>query len=135
MAQCNGNGMHYGAALLGMSSRLAAPFGAVVHVRRRPYSGTGAHHKFDSLQTQWAKGKYLGLSTTLSQGHVIYTKAEAEQVEGFIHTFHVRSLVDPGPAQEEYEEPVPPATPSHRVRQKQSLGVGVSAVGPAVPRA
>ena len=101
------------AALTGTSSRLAAPFGAFVHVRRRPYTGAGTTAKPDSLKTQWVKGHYLGLSNTLNSGHVIYVPAAENQPGSFqpgsfIHTFHVRSLVHLGPVEDQYQEPVPP---------------------------
>ena len=106
------------AALTGMASKLAAPFGSTVHVRKRPYTGVGTTAKPDSLRSQWIKGKYLGLSSTLSSGHVIYIPPEDGQPESFIHTFHVRCLTDPGFLEEEFHEHIPDP-PLRRIRGKQ----------------
>ena len=116
------------ASLTGMTSRLAAPFGAIVHVRKRPYTGAGTTAKPDSLRTQWVRGHYLGLSNTLNNGHVIFVPAVDDQPEGFIHTFHVRELVHPGPMEGQYFEPEPPQRPSRRLRGKQSVAVRLEAV-------
>ena len=114
-------------ALTGMPSKLAAPSGAVVRVRKRPYTGAGTTAKPDSLRTQWVRGHYLGLSSTLNDGHVIYVPAVDDQPEGFIHTFHVRKLVHPGPLEDQYHEPEPPGRPSRRIRGKQSVAVRLEA--------
>ena len=106
------------AALTGMVSKLAAPFGSTVHVRKRPYTGVGTTAKPDSLRTQWIKGRYLGLSSTLNAGHVIYVPPEDGQPESFIHTFHVRRLTDPGFLEEEFHEHIP-NPPLRRIRGKQ----------------
>ena len=106
------------AALTGMESKLAAPFGSTVHVRKRPYTGAGTTAKPDSLRSQWIKGRYLGLSSTLNSGHVIYIPPEDGQPESFIHTFHVRCLTDPGFLEEEFREHHP-EPPLRRIRGKQ----------------
>ena len=106
------------AALTGMESKLAAPFGSTVHVRKRPYTGAGTTAKPDSLRSQWVKGRYLGLSSTLNSGHVIYIPPEDGQPETFIHIFHVRCLTDPGFLEEEFREHHP-EPPLRRIRGKQ----------------
>ena len=113
------------AALTGMASKLAAPFGSTVHVRKRPYTGVGTTAKPDSLRSQWIKGRYLGLSSTLSSGHVIYIPPEDGQPESFIHTFHVRCLTDPGFLEEEFHEHIPDP-PLRRIRGKQPPPPGIS---------
>ena len=106
------------AALTGTASKLAAPFGSTVHIRKRPDTGVGTTAKPDSLKSQWIKGKYLGLSNTLNSGHVVYIPPQDGQSESFVHTFHVRSLTDPGFLEEEFHEHIPDP-PLRRVRGKQ----------------
>ena len=122
------------AALTGMPSKLAAPFGATAHVRKRPYTGAGTTAKPDSLRTQWVQGHYLGLSSTLNERHVIFVPPVDDQPEGLIHTFHVRKLVHPGPLEDKYHEPEPPGRPSHRIRGKQSLDVRLEPLRPQQPK-
>eukprot|EP00439_Symbiodinium_sp_Y106_P050419 s505_g6.t1 len=73
------------ATVLGMETRLSAPFGARVLVRKREYGGSAEPGKPDDLAPRWVEGYYLGLSETVRRGHVIYVLKLtylARQVEG-----------------------------------------------------
>ncbi|CAE7814357.1 unnamed protein product [Symbiodinium microadriaticum] len=50
-----------------------------------------------SLESKWSKGRYVGLSSLLQRGHVVYLPDdEGDTGEKFLHTFHVRSgLIEP----------------------------------------
>ncbi|CAE7339671.1 GIP [Symbiodinium microadriaticum] len=103
--------------VLGFEPTLAAPFGAKVLVRKRQLEGP----KLEDLAPKWVSGKYVGLSDSLSKGHLVYVKDE--EGERFIHTLHVRAgLHDPGPVPGEFEAPLPDP-PERRVRGK-SAGSG-----------
>ena len=103
--------------VLGFEPTLAAPFGAKVLVRKRQLEGP----KLEDLAPKWVSGKYVGLSDSLSKGHLVYVKDD--DGERFIHTLHVRAgLHDPGPVPGEFEAPLPDP-PDRRVRGK-SAGSG-----------
>ena len=83
--------------VLGWSSMLAAPFGAPVYVKKRPFKAQGPRLRADTFEAKWVKGKYMGLSGLLNRGHVIYVEKAEGETESFLHTLHVRAnLVDPG---------------------------------------
>eukprot|EP00439_Symbiodinium_sp_Y106_P047434 s2867_g6.t1 len=116
------------ATVLGMETRLVAPFGARVLVRKREYGGSAEPGKPDDLAPRWVEGYYLGLSDTVRRGHVIYV-VDGE-TEKFIHTVHVRTeLVDPKPA-EDLEADLP-GPPSRRLRGKSAGSGDVVAVSKA----
>ena len=116
------------ATVLGMETRLVAPFGAHVLVRKREYGGSAEPGKPDDLAPRWVEGYYLGLSDTVRRGHVIYV-VDGE-TEKFIHTVHVRTeLVDPKPA-EDLEADLP-GPPSRRLRGKSAGSGDVVAVSKA----
>ena len=85
------------AKVLGWSSLLAAPFGSVVHIRKKPFDALGPRRREKSLESKWSKGRYVGLSSLLQRGHVVYLPDdEGDTGEKFLHTFHVRSgLIEP----------------------------------------
>ena len=102
------------AGVLGFEPKLAAPYGAKVIVRKRHLDGP----KLDDLAPRWLTGNYVGLSDSLSKGHLVYVKDD--EGERFVHTLHVRAgLHDPGPVAEEFEADLP-APPDRRVRGKSS---------------
>ena len=77
--------------------------------------------KQEDLAPKWVSGTYIGLSDSLSKGHLVYVKdADGER---FIHTLHVRAgLHDPGAIEGDYVADLPEA-PERRVRGK-SAGSG-----------
>ena len=104
------------ATVLGMESRLAAPFGTKVLVRRREYGGTAEPGKPDDLAPRWLEGRYLGLSETVRKGHLVYLSND--EGEKFVHTVHVRlGLKDPSLPEEGLEADLP-GPPSRRLREK-----------------
>eukprot|EP00439_Symbiodinium_sp_Y106_P079760 s160_g18.t1 len=119
------------ASALGMETKLAAPFGARVLIRRREYGGIAEPGKPDDLAPRWIEGYYLGLSETLRRGHVVYVNND--DGEKFVHTVHVRAgLVDPGGVEGDYEVD-PPEPPLRRLRENAKGSgdvVSVSKVGP-----
>ncbi|CAE7271935.1 unnamed protein product, partial [Symbiodinium sp. CCMP2456] len=83
--------------VLGWKSYLAAPYGSVVHLRRKPFDKYGPLKREQTLESKWHSGRYVGLSTILQRGHLVYIPEEGEEKEKFFHTLHVRpNLVDPG---------------------------------------
>ena len=70
------------------------------------------------LRTKWQKGRYVGLSTILHHGHLVYVRAEGEDKEKFFHTLHVRpNLVEPGEPDIEMRADYP-LKPRRRVPEK-----------------
>ena len=114
------------ADVLGFEPKLAAPYGAKVVIRKRQLEGP----KQDDLVPKWIHGTYVGLSESLSKGHLVFVKDG--DGEKFIHTLHVRAaLHDPGPIADVVEADEP-AGPSHRVRGKASGSGDVVTVSKAV---
>ena len=104
------------ATAMGLETKLVAPFGSRVLVRRREYGGSAEPGKPDDLAPRWIEGRYLGLSDTLRRGHVVYVSNE--DGEKFVHTVHVRSgLVDPGEVDGHVEAELPDPPP-RRIREK-----------------
>ncbi|CAE7642041.1 RE2 [Symbiodinium sp. CCMP2456] len=117
------------ASVLGMETRLAAPFGAKVLVRRREYGGTAEPGKPDDLAPRWLEGRYLGLSETVRRGHLVYLSGD--DGEKFIHTVNVRvGLEDQPPPGPEVEADLP-GPPSRRLRGKASGSGDVVSVSKA----
>ncbi|CAE7254018.1 unnamed protein product [Symbiodinium sp. CCMP2592] len=85
--------------------------------------------KLDDLAPKWHTGFYVGLSDSLSKGHLVYIKDD--DGERFVHTLHVRAGVhDPGPVDGEFHAEAPEG-PGRRVRGKSAGSgnvVGVSKV-------
>ena len=85
------------AKVLGWSTRLAAPFGSQVHLRRKPFDKAGPLRREFGLDSKWTVGKYMGLSTVVHHGHLVYIPFQGDEKEKFLHTMHVRhGLIDPG---------------------------------------
>ena len=85
------------AKVLDWRSSLAAPFGAPVHLRRKAFDKAGPLRREFGLESKWIEGKYVGLSTIVHKGHLVYIEATADEKEKFLHTLHVRpDLIDPG---------------------------------------
>ncbi|CAE7767389.1 ycf43, partial [Symbiodinium sp. CCMP2456] len=85
------------AKVLGWKSCLAAPYGAPVHLRKKAFDKAGPLKREMGLESRWLVGKYVGLSSIVHHGHVVYIPPEGEEKERFLHTMHVRpNLVDPG---------------------------------------
>ena len=108
------------AKVLGWSSFLAAPFGADVHLKRKAFDEKGPQRREQSLESKWQRGKYVGLSTILHHGHLVYVPAEGDEKEKFFHTAHVRpNLIDPG--QPSTELLVEPPKPKRKVVEKSRI--------------
>ena len=85
------------AKVLGWTSLLAAPYGSTVHVKKKPFDAKGPRRRELAFETKWSSGKYVGLSSLLHKGHVIYLPPTDASEEKFLHSGHVRSgLRDPG---------------------------------------
>ena len=94
------------ARVLNWRSCLAAPFGATVYLKKKAFDRDGPQRREHALESKWTKGVYVGLSTILRHGHLVYIPAEGDEREKFLHTAHVRAnLIDPGEPEEVlYEE-------------------------------
>ena len=105
-------------SVLGFEAKLAAPFGAKVLIKKKPYIGSGHGGKMDDLAPRWEEGSYLGLSNAVRQGHLVYINNEGER---FLHTAHVRpGLHDPGPPTESVEAEES-SSARRRLRAKTSI--------------
>ena len=83
--------------MLGWKSSIVAPFGAPVHLRKKAFDKHGPLRREHGLESKWMVGKYVGLSTIVHNGHLVYVPATEGESEKFLHTLHVRAeLVDPG---------------------------------------
>ena len=108
--------------VLGWRSRLMAPFGAVVHIKEKAFNSSGPRKRERAFETKWIRGVYVGLSSILDGGHVVYVpQTDPDNKEKFFHTFHVRPrLHDPGPPEQELQMDNPPK-PRRRIPVKTSL--------------
>ena len=73
------------ADVLGFEPKFAPPYGAKVMVRKRHMEGP----KQEDLAPKWVAGVYVGLSDSVSRGHLVFVKDD--EGERFIHTLHVRA--------------------------------------------
>ncbi|CAE7863092.1 unnamed protein product [Symbiodinium microadriaticum] len=106
--------------VLGWRSALKAPFGAIVHIKERAFDSSGPRRRERAFESRWFKGHYMGLSSILEGGHVIYLPKDGEDTERFFHTCHVRPrLIDPGPPEVVLHANEPPR-PRRRVAEKAS---------------
>ena len=98
------------ARVLNWRSCLAAPLGATVYLKKKGFDRDGPQRREHALESKWTKGVYVGLSTILRHGHLVYIPAEGDEREKFLHTAHVRAnLIDPGEPEEVlYEEDFKP---------------------------
>ncbi|CAE7228272.1 unnamed protein product, partial [Symbiodinium sp. CCMP2456] len=109
------------ARVLGWKSKLLAPFGAVVHVKQKAFDSSGPRRRERAFESKWIRGRYVGLSSILDNGHVVYIPDEQGTREKFIHTFHVRPrLIDPGLPQQELIADDPPR-PRRRIEGKTPM--------------
>ena len=113
------------ATALGYETKLAAPFGAKVLVRKREYGGSAEPGKPDDLAPRWVEGCYLGLSDTVRRGHLIYVVDK--DTEKFIHTVHVRTDFTEPEIVDVLEADLP-EPPSRRMRSKAAGSGDVVAV-------
>ena len=105
------------ARVLGWQSYLAAPFGATVHLRKKPFDKYGPLRREHGMESKWTTGRYVGISSIVHKGHVVYLPADGEEKEKFLHTLHVRpNLFDPGRPEEELM--VEPPKPKYKIVKK-----------------
>ena len=96
------------ARVLNWRSCLAAPFGATVHLKRKAFDRDGPQRREHALESKWTTGVYMGLSTILHHGHLVFIPAAGDEREKFLHTAHVRAnLINPGQPQEVLYDEVP----------------------------
>ena len=106
------------AKVLNWRSCLAAPFGAPVHLRKKAFDKAGPLRREHGLESKWLVGKYVGLSTIVHRGHLVYVEAMGDEKEKFLRTLHVRpNLVDPGGPSDELVEEFAPK-PRRRILEK-----------------
>ena len=97
------------ARILQWRSKLVAPYGATVHIKKKVFDSQGPRRREKAFESRWREGKYMGLSNLMEDGHVIYVPEDREEKEKFFHTFHLRtSLHDPGPPGQEVVMDEPP---------------------------
>ena len=108
--------------VLGGRCKLLAPYGALVYLKQKAFDSSGPRRRERAFETRWIKGRYVGLSNLLDNGHVVFIPGGDGQREKFLHTFHVRTgLVDPGePGGEELHHE--PRKPRRRLLEKTSPG-------------
>ena len=69
---------------LGLKSKPAAPFGAKCSVRLKFF-----HKMKGDIEDRWVEGKYMGLSPSVNDGHVVLRNDG--KGNGFVQTLHVRT--------------------------------------------
>ena len=106
--------------VLGGRCKLLVPYGAPVYLKQKAFDSSGPRRRERAFETRWIKGRYVGLSNLLDNGHVVFVPGGDGQREKFLHTFHVRTgLVDPGdPVGEELHDE--PPKPRRRLPEKTS---------------
>ncbi|OLQ15713.1 putative transposon protein [Symbiodinium microadriaticum] len=77
--------------VLNWKSKLAAPFGATVYLRKKAFDKYGPLRRENGLESKRLKGRYVGLSTIVHRGHLVYIPGSDGEKERFLHTLHVRS--------------------------------------------
>ena len=117
---------------LGLKLKLAAPFRAKCSVRLKFF-----HKMKGDIEDRWVEGKYMGLSPSVNDGHVVLRNDG--KGNGFVQTLHVRTkLFTPEPPPLEFVgdsvEPEHPP-PRLRVRGKRALEelLGEDEVPPPLP--
>ncbi|CAE7231831.1 TY5A, partial [Symbiodinium sp. CCMP2456] len=106
------------AKVLGWKSQLAAPYGAPVHLRKKGFDKAGPLRRELGLESKWLVGKYVGLSSIVHNGHLVYVPQDGDEKEKFLHTMHVRAnLVEPGTPDEDLYIATPPK-PRRRITEK-----------------
>ena len=66
---------------------LVAPFGAPVHLRKKAFDKAGPRRREQGLESKWLVGKYVGLSTIVHHGHLVYVEATTDEKEKFLHNY------------------------------------------------
>ena len=91
--------------VLGIATKLAAPFGAKCLVRVKAYTSVAAAK--GEIAERWISGRYAGLSPTVNEGHLVYR--DDGKGNGFAQSLHVRTkVVEPPECPEQFEgESVP----------------------------
>ncbi|CAE7365496.1 unnamed protein product [Symbiodinium microadriaticum] len=85
------------AKVLRWKSSLAAPFGSPVYLKKKAFDKYGPLRREMGLESKWLKGVYVGLSTIVHHGHLVYVPESGDERERFMHTLYVRAnLVEPG---------------------------------------
>ena len=111
------------AKVLGWRSKLMAPFGSRVHLKKRPFTAKGPRRKAEALESKWTSGHYVGLSGLIDNGHLVYIPPGDDGPEdkgGFLHTMHVRAhLHDPGPPVDELDVELPDPVARRRITGKR----------------
>ncbi|CAE7537201.1 GIP [Symbiodinium sp. KB8] len=110
------------AKVLSWKSKLVAPFGATVYLRKKAFDKYGPLRRENGLDSKWYKGRYVGLSTIVSNGHLVYIPGNDEEKEKFLHTLHVRAdLIEPNPPDVQLVgDDVP--KPRRRITSKRDMG-------------
>ena len=111
------------AKTLGWKSKLIAPYGSRVHMKKRPFTAKGPRRKAEALESKWTSGHYVGLSGLIDDGHLVYIPpgdGGPDDKGGFLHTLHVRPhLHDPGVPEQELEAEEPHPSSRRRVIGKK----------------
>ena len=106
------------AKVLNWSSSLLAPFGAYVHLKQKVFDSSGPRRRERAFESRWTAGYYMGMSTLLEGGHVIFIPESEGKKEKFLHTKHIRPrLIDPGPPRQELQAEEAPK-PRRRLVEK-----------------
>ena len=106
------------AQVLQWRSKMAAPYGAIVHIKQKAFDSQGPRRREKAFESRWKRGVYVGLSNLMEGGHVIYEPGSEGSKEKFFHTFYVRAnLQDPGRTDKELVIGEPPK-PRRRLPMK-----------------
>eukprot|EP00439_Symbiodinium_sp_Y106_P042989 s910_g5.t1 len=104
--------------VLSWKTALAAPFGAPVYLKKKGFDKAGPLRREQGLEPKWQRGRYVGLSSILHHGHLVYVPGTEGEREKFFHTLHVRpNLVEPGGPDVELRADIT-AKPRRRVLEK-----------------
>ncbi|CAE7413169.1 unnamed protein product [Symbiodinium sp. CCMP2592] len=115
--------------VLGWQPRLAAPFGAPVYIRKKAFDKAGPLRRERGLESKWMVGKYMGLSTIVHNGHLVYVEAQEGEREKFLHTLHVKAaLTEPGGPVDNYRVDDPPKPRRRVVEKNRPSGVEMRAL-------
>ena len=91
--------------VLGMATKLAAPFGAKCLVRANAYTSVAAAK--GEIAESWISGRYAGLSPTVDEGHLVYR--DDGKGNGYTQSLHVRTkTLEPPECREQFEGEVVP---------------------------
>ena len=71
--------------VLGWKSSIVAPFGAPVHLRKKAFDKHGPLRREHGMESKWMVGKYVGLSTIVHNGHLVYVPATEGEREALAY--------------------------------------------------